>query len=227
MKIKWWQKLLSYIKPINIVQTSSDYNDYLELNLVNGRYQLCTEEAIYSYADKYDNFKLAFQQIRTEYLNFENILMLGFGLGSVPFMLEKLFKKHFRMVGIEIDDEIIYLASKYVIPDLKSEINMIRADAYSFVYQCSEKFDLIIVDVFQSDVIPEVFENEDFLEQLSEILSPTGYILYNRLAFNEEDKATSKQFFNDHFLKIFPGATILPTRGNYILSDKDVFIKAM
>ena len=59
MKIKWWQKLLSYIKPINIVQTSSDYNDYLELNLVNGRYQLCTEEAIYSYADKYDNFKLA------------------------------------------------------------------------------------------------------------------------------------------------------------------------
>ncbi|MBL0101907.1 MAG: hypothetical protein IPP49_19210 [Saprospiraceae bacterium] len=50
------QKWLSYFTEIHIESVTSDYNEELEVLLNNGRYQLCTPNAVYSYADKYSNF---------------------------------------------------------------------------------------------------------------------------------------------------------------------------
>ena len=112
------KRILSYIKDIPIVSTSSEYNEILDLYLVKGRYQLCTENAIYSYGDKYDNFANAFKQIDLDKVN--DVLILGLGLASIPYILETIHQKAFNYTGVEIDDEVIYLASKYVIDDLKS-----------------------------------------------------------------------------------------------------------
>jgi spermidine synthase len=225
MKPKWWQYLLSYFTEVNLETSSSIYNEVLEVNLVKGRYQLCTEEAIYSFADKYDNFKLTFEKMNAKSLDFENVLLLGFGLGSVPYMLEKLFNKTCSVTGVEIDEEVIYLASKYVLPELKSEINLIQADALAYIMLSTNKYDFIIMDVFQSDVIPDVFEDMDFLNQVKELLTDEGIFMYNRLAYTEDDKKISKTFFNNNFKKCFPDAYLLEVKGNYMLCNKNLFNK--
>ena len=90
---KWW----SYISEVHIESTSSEYNESLHVLLKNGRYQLCTPNAVYSYADKYDNFKDCFKQLNLNHKSLQNILLLGFGLGSIPYMLEKKFHKDFSI----------------------------------------------------------------------------------------------------------------------------------
>jgi predicted membrane-bound spermidine synthase len=223
MKPKWWQKLWSYVTEVHLESSSSMHNELLEVNLVKGRYQLCTAEAIYSYADKYDNFKLSFDQMKPEYMDFESVLLLGFGLGSVPYMLEKNFKKDCSYTGVEIDDEVIYLASKYVLPDLKSEINLVQADALTFTMLDSSKYDLVIMDVFQSDVIPEVFEEAEFLDQIKELLTADGIFMYNRLGYTEDDVKYTLDFFENQFKTAFPEAYLLQVKGNYMLCNKNVF----
>ena len=53
MKHPLWKRWLSYFKEVTLEETGSEYNEVLEVLLVQGRHQLATEDAIYSYDDKY------------------------------------------------------------------------------------------------------------------------------------------------------------------------------
>jgi hypothetical protein len=149
---------LSYITDIHLESVSSDYNESLEVLLSHGRYQLCTPNAIYSYADKYDNFRDCFAQLHFEHATVKNVL--------IPWVLvweafhicwKKNSHKKYAYTGVEIDDAVIYLASKYVLNDLTSEIEMVQADAWSYVVQSGMTYDMICIDIFVDDKIPEVF----------------------------------------------------------------------
>ena len=113
MKQPKWKRLLSYLFEIHIESTSSDYNPHLYVSLQKGRYQLSTANAIYSFEDLYDNFSDAFKEIDLDQLNVQNVLILGFGLGSIPIILEQKFNKKYFYTGVEIDEEVLYLANKY------------------------------------------------------------------------------------------------------------------
>lgn len=225
MKQALWKRLLSYVFEQHIESTSSEHNPHLYVSLVKGRYQLCTANAIYSYEDLYDNFTEAFKQIDLDAFPVKRVLVLGFGLASVPLILEKRHAKDYEYIGIEIDEEVIYLASKYVIPSLSSPIQLIAADAFHYVPQCQESFDMVIVDLFLDDLIPERFEQEDFLEQLKQLIKPSGMLLYNRLAYNEGDIAKSQHFYDTSFKKVFPDAHYLDVRGNWMLLNRRDFLK--
>ena len=73
----------------------------------------------------------------------QNVLVLGLGLGSIPLMLEKNFGKKYNYTAVEIDESVIYLASKYALPKLESNIQIICADAFAYVRQTEQKLSLI------------------------------------------------------------------------------------
>ncbi|MFT5382823.1 MAG: spermidine synthase [Saprospiraceae bacterium] len=220
MKQALWKRLLSYIFELHLESTSSEYNPHLHVSLRDGRYQLSTANAIYSFEDLYDNFTVAFQQIDLNKISGTNVLLLGFGLASVPIILEKQFHKKYHFTGVEIDEEVLYLANKYALDDLTSRFNLICADAYPFVLQCEEQFDLVIMDVFFDDVIPEQFESEIFLDRLKSLTAPGGLLMYNRLAFNKRDIAATKSFYENTFSKVFKDGTFLEVKGNWMLLDR-------
>jgi SAM-dependent methyltransferase len=215
------QKLLSYVKDVHIESLESYYNESLQVLLSKGRYQLCTPNAIYSYADKYDNFRDSFA--RLDLTNVDNVLILGFGMGSIPYMLEKIFNKNYTYTGVEIDASIIFLASKYVLDELKSEVSIVEADAWSYICQSSTKYDLVCIDIFVDDKIPDVFLTEEFLENVKENLSTKGILLFNHLAFHKKDIIAANQYFNDVFINAFPNGQIIALKTNYVmLNDKSM-----
>ena len=219
MKQPSWKKISSYFVDIQLESASSDLNPYLELCLRKGRYCLTTPNAIYSYADLYDNFTRTFRKIDLDAMAINDVLILGFGLGSIPFMLEKVFKKNFRYVGVERDEVIALWASQYVLPELRSPVEFQLADAWMFVDSCSEKFDLIVMDIFVDDVIPAEFEEVEFLETLKELLNENGLLLYNRLAAQPEDRRLTEEFFQNNFKKVFPNGDYLDVAGNWMLKN--------
>lgn len=224
MNIPFWKKWLSYLFEIHIESAPSEHNPHLYVSLVKGRYQLCTEHAVYSYGDLYDNFVRAFMRLDLEKLPGKEVLILGFGLGSIPVILEKKFGKDFHYTAVELDEEVLYLANKYTLPELDSPVQIIQADAFAFSHLCEEKYDLICMDVFLDDVIPADFETSAFLENLKSMLNPNGVLLYNRLALTDRDKKATNFFFETEFLRVFPAGYALDTIGNRILVNEKRFV---
>ncbi|MGB1120856.1 MAG: hypothetical protein ACPG3Z_02595, partial [Saprospiraceae bacterium] len=91
MKQPFWKKILSYVYEFHVESIAGDINDTLHVSYTQGRYQLSTQNAIYSFGDLYTNYYQAFEQINLDKYDIQNVLILGFGLGSIPLMLENNF----------------------------------------------------------------------------------------------------------------------------------------
>lgn len=217
--------LLSYLKEITIEQSTSDYNPLLLVTLKNGRYRLLAENAIYSYDDLYDNFKTALKAIHIKDRELKEVLILGLGLGSIPYMLEKTFKKECYITAIELDEEVVRLASKYTLKRLHHPFDIVCTDASIFIEITEEKYDLICIDIFKDDKIPDEFYTKGFLEHLKTILNENGIILFNHLGTTEKDIDSVKLYFKDIFKSIFPEGDMIRTRHNFILINHFKFLQ--
>lgn len=217
MKLPFWKKWLSYLRPITLETTSSDLNTFLEVQVSNGRLMLCTENAVYSYSDLYDNFRDAFTALHIKTRAIEEVLVLGLGLGSIPEMLEKNFDRSYYYTCIEADEEVIVLADKYVLRDLKSPMDVVYADAADWVWATDERFDMICVDIFVDDSTPSEFRELEFLARCNDLLSESGILIYNCLAFNSTDTQNAQQFYDATFKHAFAQSKILKLRCNWMM----------
>jgi predicted membrane-bound spermidine synthase len=227
MKQPSWKRILSYFYGFKLECTSSEINPKLDLYLKQGRYQLCTPHAVYSFGDLYDNFTRSFDAIDLDIIDIKKVLVLGFGLGSIPIILEEVFEKNYDYTAVEVDYKVIDLAKKYVLPEIKSSVDLICGDAYSFVMNCKDKFDMIAMDIFIDDAVPKEFEKAEFLDQLKNILSSEGVLLYNRLTFNKEYKKATKDFYEHQFVDAFPQSTYLDVQGNWMLLNRTDALKSI
>lgn len=221
-----WKRLLSYLFEFHVESASSDHNPHLYVSLKQGRYQLSTANAVYSYSDLYTNFTRSFQRLDLEKLAAKEVLLLGIGLGSIPYMLERNFKQNYNYTSVEIDESVVYLANKYVLNDLNSPQEIFCTDAYLYVLQSSKTYDIICMDIFLDDTVPGQFEQEGFLKKLSSLLNPNGLLLYNRLAVTKKDLDKTKLFFEKKFSVVFPSATYLDVGGNWMLLNRSDYLKA-
>lgn len=215
-----WKNWLSYLFEWHIESSASEYNPHLYVSLKQGRYQLCTAHAVYSFADLYSNFGDTFKLLDWVSNPVEKVLVLGLGLGSVPLLLEQHLGTDFHCTAIEIDEAVIGLAAKYGLPDLNAPIEVICADAQAYLAQSTEHFDLICMDIFLDDKVPPFFEGAAFLQSLKERLAPDGILLYNRLAATPPDTKATEAFYHDSFLSTFPQGEYLPLSGNWMLVNR-------
>ena len=217
MKQPLWKKYLSYFRELHIESLSSDFSEELHIYLSKGRYQLFTKSALHSFDDLYVNFDEAFKQLSIENKDIQDVLILGLGLGSIPFMLENKYALEANYTAVEIDETVIYLAGKYSLHDFKSPINYICTDAEVFLTVNDEKYDLICMDVFADDVIPPQFETLEYLENLQSHLNPNGILLYNRLSLFDSDIEKTSHYYENIFKKVFPNARYFDVEGNWVL----------
>lgn len=213
-------KLGSYFVDIKLEETLSSYSGKLEVICRNGRYALCTENAVYSYDDLYVNFRDSFQQIDLDKHGIKNVLVLGLGLGSIPLLLEKKFKKNYHYTLVEIDQKVIDLAAKYTLDELNSSCSIVCADALEYVKNSAQKFDLLAIDIFIDDQIPSAFESIEFLENVKKLLSPNALLMYNQLTYNDALLSKTELFFQSKFKNVFPEAVFLSLSGNKMLLNR-------
>lgn len=209
------KRFLSHFDDQLIEATGSDFNPELYLLYSKGRYQLVTDKVIYSYEDQYDNFVEAFRH--TDLDQIKNVLILGYGLGSIPTIFEKTYNKIYQYTAIEIDPEIIRLSLKYTLPELKSSVDLIESDALTYVKYETTKYDLICFDVFINDLIPEKFLNEQSLLKYKSLLQPGGVFIMNTLYLTEEDKKKTNEFIESSFKPVFEKHKLVKTNSNMML----------
>ena len=194
-----FKKILSYFYPITVYNKSSNISKSLEVTLYNGKTLLNTKNTNYSYGSLQSVLKKGLKTIsKSEISKMDSILVLGVAGGSVIKTLSIDFEFTKSIVGVELDAEIIEIANTYFDLDKISNFKCIIADAEQFVSTCEEKYDLIIIDIFQDTEMPEFLFEVDFINNIKQLLQKNSYILFNLMILD-----STKKDKMDTFLKYF------------------------
>jgi len=178
-------RLLSFFYPITR-KVKSNYSGTVEITWYNGKKQLNSENANYSYGSLQKILKTGLQ--KTELNHCKNILLLGLGGGSVIKTLRDDLDYDHKIIAIDIDPVIISIAHNEfnIIEDNNLEI--ICIDALEFMAQNDKRFDLIIIDLFVDTEIPDSFYSHSFWQHIIKATSPKGSILFNASLHDYDDK---------------------------------------
>ena len=109
------------------------------------------------------------------------------------------------------------MADRYTFSRLESSVEIVTADAVIFVEVCEDTFDMVIVDLFEDNQTPEVFETKVFLADCVSLLKPGGLLLVNRLSRSKVDAVKSERYYEHIFKPTLHDAYMIDTDGNHIL----------
>jgi len=146
-------------------------------------------------------------------LSVSNCLILGLGGGTVVQLIKNRWPEA-KIIGVEIDPEIIKIGRKFFgLGEIKN-LEIIKANAFKWVdghfndLNHQSKFDLIIIDLYLGKEFPKEVESEEFLKNLKKLLAKKGLVIFNWL------KGKSEKQFEEKVKKIFPAIERIETPTN-------------
>jgi spermidine synthase len=126
----------------------------------------------------------------------EDVLILGFGAGSILAIMQEELGLQCHFTAVEVDPEVIRLGRAYFDIDRYDRLQLIEADAATFMKENKGSFDLIIVDVYIDFEVPESCETTNFVKDLQRSLNPGGMVLFNKLVYNYHAKQSARELMN-------------------------------
>ena len=200
MASRIFQKIISFVSDDIIETRPSAVSGELEVWHQNGKYVLHSPNANYSFDTLHRVFQKAFKRYEVKKRNPKNVLILGFGAGSVATILCDELKLSPHITGVELDPEVLALAKKYFDLDRFSKLYIYTGDATEFVQQDKTLHDLIISDVFVDKNIPENLVRESYIENLIRLTAIGGLGMMNIIVETKAQRETRNQiiqWFND------------------------------
>ncbi len=110
--------------------------------------------------------------------NRKQALLLGLGGGAIVKYIQKYFPE-MRLDIAEIDPMVIKISKKFFYTKIKNNIKAYAYDGRIFVKRINKKYDIIMLDAFNSDYIPFHLMTKEYLNQVKRKLSYNGMVLQN------------------------------------------------
>ncbi len=139
----------------------------------------------------------------------ERMLVLGLGGGVIPREMRHYFPK-LEIHVVEIDPEILLIAKRFFGFRQDNKLRVHIGDGRMFIKKQLRrdpvsKYDLIILDAFNSDYIPFHLMTKEFLEQVKAILAKDGVVIANMFYSNRLFDAELETF-----LAVFGRCQVFP-----------------
>jgi spermidine synthase len=166
--------------------------------------------------------------------NPKNILIVGLGGGTLPLALNQILPQA-KIQTVEIDPAVIGVAKRFFNFKENANNQIVQQDARVFAKRAAlqkQTFDLIILDAFNGDYIPEHLMTREFLMEVQSLLSKDGVLVANTFATSvlyDHESNTYKEVFGKFInLKgrdsgnrviIVPQGSISATQRNPISKD--------
>jgi spermidine synthase len=185
MKIR---DLISSFWGIRVKKVVSPINGILEVWYISGKYQLDSDNSNYSFGSLHRLFQQVFVKVGLKERNPENLLLLGFGAGSVVSIIRDELKMLTKITGVENDELVIQLAKEYFGIDRFSGLTVIHDDAAGFMATDGQRFDCVVIDLFHDQEVPEKFIQYSFLKNCFQHLSERGKLIFNFIVLTKKQK---------------------------------------
>lgn len=134
------------------------------------------------------------------------ILVIGLGGGSLPRLMQKLFPDA-SIDSVEIDPAVVEVAKDYFDFRPGARDRVIERDGRVFVRRAllaGERYDVILLDAFTGDYIPEHMLTREYLLECQELLADGGVLVANTFSSSRlyaHETATYASVF-DWFLNL-------------------------
>ncbi|AXG74542.1 methyltransferase domain-containing protein [Flavobacterium arcticum] len=203
------KRILSYFIPINIYKKKSSISKNLEVTWNNGELVLDSKSTNYSYGSLQRILRKGLNYIGYERIRkFSNVLVLGVAGGSVIKTLVDEIQYEGNITGVEIDPKTIEIANEYFGLNEIKNLNIVIDDAFEFVLKTKERYDLIIIDIFQDTVMPNFLFEDFFINRVNLLLNVNGFILFNTMTLIKKDKERNLYYrarFNENYsVRMYP-----------------------
>ena len=109
------------------------------------------------------------------------ILIIGLGGGTLPSTISKILPRA-EIDVVEIDPAVVRVAKKFFGFVPKPTIRVFEQDGRVFVKRAirsPKRYDLVILDAFDQDYIPEHLLTREFLEEVKRVMAPQGVLAAN------------------------------------------------
>lgn len=135
----------------------------------------------------------------------QDCLILGLGGGDAARLVAERWPGC-KIVGVEIDPEIVNLGKKYFGLSGIKNMEVVIGDAIKIIsdkqslmlrnkkYVRSKEYDLILVDLYLGRDFPKEAESKEFLQGLKNILSEKGLVIINRLYYTSFFQKEAESF---------------------------------
>jgi spermidine synthase len=120
-------------------------------------------------------------------------------------------------VAVEYDEKVLELGARYFNSDKYEAVKIVCADAYQFVMEAKESYDLIVIDLYDDLDVPPQFETSDFISAVCSLLNPLGMLFFNKVVMNAEHKRAYK-LAEAEYQKYGSSETYVLMEMNYMLA---------
>ena len=152
----------------------------------------------------------------------ESVLVVGLGGGTIPVLLAELYPAADIKV-VEIDPAVITVAKTYFDFFETDKLTVDAADARVYIKRAKlrkQKYDLVILDAFTGEYIPEHLMTAEFLQETKDLLTENGVLIANTFSSSklyDHESTTYAEVFG-RFLNLKMPETgnrvIVATKGN-------------
>ncbi|MCL4399229.1 fused MFS/spermidine synthase [Candidatus Parvarchaeota archaeon] len=143
-----------------------------------------------------------------------DIFMIGLGGGTIIYQIEKLF--HVNSLNVaEINEKMIEAAKFFIGQDVSKYA--VKKDGLEAIRDSRARYDLIILDAYKGDSIPEPFLDENFAKEAEKALKTDGILAINYaltfkgILYMERYLSKLRKFFKVYTLndQLISGNTII------------------
>jgi spermidine synthase len=213
IKSRRFLSVVSQLFPIPLKRTHLEGKKSLKLLLHNKQYKLSYGRVLYSDGVSYFPFKLGFSIVGHRLQLCDSVLVLGAGIGSVGMMLSELVSdKRLEIDLVDINQKILVYCSFVMRQYRNLNTHMICQDAFLFVQNASRKYDLICIDLFEEDRVPQQFFSDTFIDNIRLLMHEQTIVVINMMFSSQ----LQQQIYEAHLQERFPSLQVIKSAPNFI-----------
>jgi spermidine synthase len=152
-----------------------------------------------------------------------SLLIIGGGVFTLPTAIHKEFPR-LQIDVFEIDGGLVNIAERFFGFSEDSHLKVNIGDGRDLLKKINKRYDLIIVDVFNSIDIPEEFNQPELPHELKAKLKTNGLVAMNIIASYHGARAVTLKKLDQAFKEVFSKIEIFPAGAAWSLWIAQNFI---
>jgi spermidine synthase len=196
-----WGPVLSWLWPVRAARIEGLHGP-LEVRWERGRKVINSAQANQSFGSLHQVWRAAFAEVGVQRQPPGSVLLLGLGGGSVVHILRRELGIKAPITAVELDRVMVQLARQHFGLDALANVTVLEGDATIQVHALRERYDLVLVDLFDDLDLARGVDGRTFIHGLRDRCAEGGTVLFNTVGYDEASDARCQRVLH-HVRQVF------------------------